>query len=209
MTEKYLQQMRISSQNICILGERLKRLYEDKTQNNTDILSEEIMSVRAGLEREALNVRSLCTVGENIRGCIEKDSVSNSLNIVCEEEKDWLRIQIPLLIPQGKGYPKFITTELISCLERFQEDDPIEKFGKCVIVFRYCYDVALGVVRIRDYDNIEFKPCLDVVEEFFLDNDSAMQCSVYHTSALLDMDKTEIYVMNPSKFERWLKKYGV
>ena len=54
----------------------------------------------------------------------------------------------------------------------------MERFGACAICIVHQYDEALGIRRIRDYDNIETKRYLDVIESMLLTNDRpALYCS--------------------------------
>ena len=50
----------------------------------------------------------------------------------------------------------------------FLKETPLERFGSCAICIVHNYDEALGKRRIRDYDNIETKRYLDVIESMLL-----------------------------------------
>ena len=69
------------------------------------------------------------------------------------------------------------------------------------------YDEALGIRRVRDYDNIETKRYLDVIESVFLTNDSGLLCSVLQTTQISDRDCTEFYLMLPDTLPLWAKMF--
>ena len=69
------------------------------------------------------------------------------------------------------------------------------------------YDAALGTRRVRDYDNIETKRFLDVIESVFLTNDSGLLCSVLQTTKMGDRDATDFYLMLPESLLKWVEKY--
>ena len=56
---------------------------------------------------------------------------------------------------------------------------------------------ALGKRRIRDYDNIEAKRYLDVIESMRLTNDSGLLCTALQTIQMFDRDSTGFYLMRP------------
>ena len=79
----------------------------------------------------------------------------------------------------------------------------MERFSSCVICIVHKYDEALGVKRVRDYDNIETKRYLDVIESVMLTNDSGLLCSVLQTTQIADRDCTEFYLMLPESLPIW------
>jgi Holliday junction resolvase RusA-like endonuclease len=111
-------------------------------------------------------------------------------------------ITIPCLIPGRKKKPtEYITAPLYAALEGFirgrPPDQPFERFERCVICITHVYDRRLiGKGRKRDYDNIETKGIIDVINAFLLTDDSGFFCSVYHTSEISDRDYTRVSVVN-------------
>lgn len=69
------------------------------------------------------------------------------------------------------------------------------------------YDEALGKRRIRDYDNIETKRYLDVIESMLLTNDSGLLCTVLQATRVSDRDCTEFYLMRPETLSTWAKNH--
>ena len=81
----------------------------------------------------------------------------------------------------------------------------MERFGECVICIVHQYDEALGVNRVRDYDNIETKRYLDVIESVMLTNDSGLLCTVLQTTEMSDRDRTVFYLMLPESLPIWAR----
>ena len=81
----------------------------------------------------------------------------------------------------------------------------MERFGACAICIVHQYDEALGIRRIRDYDNIETKRYLDVIESMLLTNDSGLLCTVLQATQVADRDCTEFYLMRPESLPAWAK----
>jgi len=83
----------------------------------------------------------------------------------------------------------------------------MERFGSCAICIVHNYDEALGKRRIRDYDNIETKRYLDVIESMLLTNDSGLLCTVLQATKVSDRDCTEFYLMRPETLSTWAKNH--
>ena len=69
------------------------------------------------------------------------------------------------------------------------------------------YDESLGIRRVRDYDNIETKRYLDVIESILLTNDSGLLCSVLQTTKMGERDCTQFYLMQPETLSIWAKDH--
>ena len=89
----------------------------------------------------------------------------------------------------------------------FLKENPMERFGSCAICIVHNYDEALGKRRIRDYDNIETKRYLDVIESMLLTNDSGLLCTVLQATKVSDRDCTEFYLMRPETLSTWAKNH--
>ena len=85
--------------------------------------------------------------------------------------------------------------------------DGVERFGSCAICIVHNYDEALGKRRIRDYDNIETKRYLDVIESMLLTNDSGLLCTVLQATKVSERDCTEFYLMRPETLSTWAKNH--
>lgn len=60
---------------------------------------------------------------------------------------------------------------------------------------------------IRDYDNIETKRYLDVIESMLLTNDSGLLCTVLQATRMSDRDSAEFYLMRPETLSSWAKNH--
>ena len=65
-------------------------------------------------------------------------------------------------------------------------------------------DVDVPERRIRDYDNLELKQCLDVAASFILTDDNGLLCDAYNTTELGDEDCTRLFLMGCARFPAWL-----
>lgn len=133
--------------------------------------------------------------------------VADLLGIRVEESHDWLRITVPAILPKRnqRDNQAFLTRPLRYALLDFLKENPMERFGRCAICIVHNYDEALGIRRIRDYDNIETKRYLDVIESMLLTNDSGLLCTVLQATQMADRDYTEFYLMRPETLSSWAK----
>ena len=79
---------------------------------------------------------------------------------------------------------------------------PWERFNGAYLnkrnhTYRRKEHAVLGKRRIRDYDNIEAKRYLDVIESMLLTNDSGLLCTVLQATRMSDRDSAEFYLMRP------------
>ena len=135
--------------------------------------------------------------------------LATELGIEVREEHDWIVITVPAVLPNRgkKEITQFITHPLRNSIIDFQRENRVERFSSCVICIVHSYDEALGLRRVRDYDNIETKRYLDVIESGFLTNDSGLLCSVFQTTQISDKDMTCFYLMTPDRFGKWIEKH--
>ena len=120
----------------------------------------------------------------------------------------WIKITVPAILPKRnqRDNQAFLVTPLRQSLRQFLRENPMERFGKCAICIVHKYDEALGTLRVRDYDNIETKRYLDVIEAHLLTNDSGLLCTVLQWTELADRDATEFYLMLPKTLPKWVEK---
>ncbi len=134
--------------------------------------------------------------------------LASRMGIEVREEHDWIVVSVPAVLPNRgkKETTQFITHPLRNAIIEFQRANQIERFNECVICIVHSYDEALGLRRVRDYDNVETKRYLDVIEAGFLTNDSGLLCSVLQTTQMSDRDQTDFYLMTPDRFGKWVEK---
>lgn len=135
--------------------------------------------------------------------------VADLLGIRIDETHDWLKITVPAILPKRnqRDNQAFLTRPLRYALLDFLKENPMERFGSCAICIVHNYDEALGKRRIRDYDNIETKRYLDVIESMLLTNDSGLLCTVLQATKVSDRDCTEFYLMRPETLSTWAKNH--
>jgi len=114
-------------------------------------------------------------------------------------------ITLPGLLPKRKTRgAKFIADPLFAVLNEFIINNPgLKRFGMCTICVTHIYnrDVPLKN-RMCDFDNLELKEIIDVINVFLLTDDSGEWCSFYQTTALGDMDVTRISIMENHLFAK-------
>lgn len=135
------------------------------------------------------------------------ESLASAMGFSVVEEHRWIKITVPAILPSRnpRDNTSYITRPLRNCLIEFQRKHPLERFKDCGICIVHQYDAALGIRRVRDYDNIETKRYLDVIESIMLTNDSGLLCSVLQTTQIGDCDCTEFYLMQPESLSVWAK----
>ena len=100
-----------------------------------------------------------------------------------------------------------LTRPLWYAIMDYLKETSMERFGSCAICIVHNYDAALGKRRIRDYDNIETKRYLDVIESMLLTNDSGLLCTVLQATRMSDRDSAEFYLMRPETLSSWAKNH--
>lgn len=158
----------------------------------------------------ARKLRELVYSTNNVSWLKMLESSANELGIIIGYDNGVVDITLPCLIPNRKKKPtELITAPLFAVLERFvieqSQDQPFERFNHCVISITHVYDerlIAQG--RMRDYDNIETKGIIDVINSFLLTDDNGLLCNIYNTSEISQADCTRISVMEKDMFYKWI-----
>ena len=195
-----------------------------KVASDYDAISQELFNIARSIEQSgrynpenklyslvrtsevnAIKLRTLASRAIRARNDRLNEVISDAQGICVEEEHRWIKIVVPAILPHRNRYDNmlFITRPLRHSLIQFQRENPMERFGACVICIVHKYDEALGPNRVRDYDNIETKRYLDVIESVMLTNDSGLLCTVLQTTKMSDRDCTEFYLMLPESLPIW------
>lgn len=137
------------------------------------------------------------------------EDLATMLGISVKECDKWIKITVPAILPNRNRRDNlaFITRPLRSSLIQFQREHPLERFRDCVVCIIHQYDEAMSLRRVRDYDNIETKRYLDVIESVMLTNDSGLLLTVLQSTELGDRDCTEFYLMNPDRLSIWAAEH--
>lgn len=167
-----------------------------------------MIAIVSTLEMATVKARSLTGRLVNKESGYFYEESARVMGISVTEEHDWIKITVPGMLPKRnhKVNNAFLMRPLKNSLQAFMRENPMERFGKCAICIVHKYDEALGVLRVRDYDNIETKRYLDVIESLLLTNDSGLLCTVLQCTEICDRDATEFYLMLPETLPKWTAK---
>ena len=160
-------------------------------------------------EKNTVRLRNLAGHAARGSGIPFYETMAGEMGISIVEERKWLVITVPAILPKRntRDNTSYITRPLRNSLVQFQRENPIERFARCSICIEHCYDEALGVRRVRDYDNIETKRYLDVIESVLLTNDSSLLCTVLQSTVMSDRDCTKFYLMAPETLQMWVAEH--
>ena len=125
---------------------------------------------------------------------------------VTETKEGWLSIMLPAMMPRRKDGDRaqFLNAPLKDAILSYFHDRPMPHFTVCVLVYEHIY-AGSSRRRFVDHDNLELKHCQDVLENFFLENDSSALCSAFQCSHWGDQDSTRIWLLTPEQFPEWLR----
>ncbi len=205
-----LNEIRKSLQKITRLADDTA-LMADRAVSQTE-LNELSLELERHTEKLALLCRALpLDVGSQIiREQAEQIPVDAMDIMIGYTPEGWFRLEIPALLPKKSksGNVNYIRAPLLRALSTFFSANPRGDFCKSVIAYRHIYDRATPERRWRDHDNIEVNFVSDAVALFMLPDDSPQWCSHFYCSAAGDVNRTEVYVVPQTDFERWLRRYG-
>ena len=109
------------------------------------------------------------------------------------------------LLPQAA----FLPPPLQAALDGFCKTHPFPLYDRCVVCVEHVYDAALPHSQMRDYDNLQLKPVLDMVALYAMRDDSGSLCDLYQTSCLEFEPCTRVAVLPPGTFAHWLESHGI
>ena len=105
-------------------------------------------------------------------------------------------ILIPGLMPKRnrRNNCKFLLEPLSYALKEFFKNHTVERLEKALVWYVYEYDENMSARHIRDYDNLEAKEVLDVVNTFFLIDDSGEFCELHYSTKRGEKNCTHIII---------------
>ena len=120
------------------------------------------------------------------------------------------RVRLPRLLPKKrqKSSAAFLLPPLQAALDGFCKTHPFPLYDRCVVSVEHVYDAALPHGQMRDYDNLQLKPVLDMVALYAIQDDSGSLCDLYQTSRLEFEPCTRVTVLPPEAFPHWLESHG-
>lgn len=188
------------------LGQELYELAGQFELNPRYSANDKLFSLVRSAEQNTLKLRSAARAAHRDLSPAVYEDLSSEICVSVEERKRWVEITVPAILPgrSRRDNTLFITRPLRSALVRFRKAKGLPRLHDCVICIEHQYDEALSTMRIRDYDSIETKRYLDVIESLLLTDGSGLYCSVFQTTKLSDRDCTKFYLMSPEALPEWL-----
>lgn len=141
---------------------------------------------------------------------LSRDALPSHLKVSVEyTEEGWLLVKLPVMLPRRKDgdSARLLMGPMHDAFRAFQKEEE-RKVGYpvCVIVYEHIYDRKTRR-RFIDHDNLELKHCQDVIEAYFLVNDSSSMCSAFQCSHRGEEEGTNIWILEPAQFPVWLDKH--
>ena len=135
-------------------------------------------------------------------------SDNSQVTVIEITSEGWLAASLPGMMPRrdDADRSRFLAGLLRDAIRRTFPEHDQPKFRACVLVYEHIYDISHSR-RFIDHDNLELKHCQDVLEAFFLSNDTAALCSAFQCSHRGEQDGTRIWILPPEQFPEWLKSY--
>ena len=120
------------------------------------------------------------------------------------------RVRLPRLLSKKrqKSSAAFLLPPLQTALDGFCKTHPFPLYDRCVVCVEHVYDAALPHSQMRDYDNLQLKPVLDIVALYAMQDDSGLLCDLYQTSSLEFESCTRVTILPPEAFPHWLESHG-
>ena len=206
MNNSYMEAMRQTAADFVSLGNDLSRVAGTLEAIERYNPREELYKLVRRAEVDTVGLRDLAARTDRSKILQFYGEVSEALNIEIKEYPDWLRISLPAILPKrSRSYERdFLLVPMRHALIEFLSENPRERLRRSTVCIVHQYDASKGPRRVRDYDNIETKRYLDVIEALFLSNDSGLNISVYQCTELGDSDATVFYLMKPEALTKWL-----
>lgn len=156
---KYILLMRQVASDFDGISHELFQIANDLERIDQFNPQQKLFGLVRGAEVSTVSLRNLTarTVHDDVAPFYSE--VADLLGIKIEESHDWIKITVPAILPKRnqRDNQAFLTRPLRYALLDFLKENPMERFGACAICIVHQYDEALGIRRIRDYDNIETK----------------------------------------------------
>lgn len=154
------------------------------------------MDIAMRAEAIACSARSL--VGTYPRSSRKRmlHTVTQAQGIKVTETEVGYEIVIPQLLPKRRGRynATFILEPLAFALEEFCHGKKITRLERALICYTYVYMEGTPARCIRDYDNLEAKEVLDVINAFFLLDDSGSFCELHYRTEIGERNCTHIEI---------------
>ncbi len=206
MNNSFTEIMRQTAADYCSLGDDLNRVAGKLEARERYNPLAELYKLVCRAEVNTVQLRELAARTDRSTIAQLYGEVAGALNIKIRDYPDWLRISLPAILPKrGRSYAQdFLIAPMRQALVTFLRKNPRERMKQGTVCIVHQYDASKSLRRVRDYDNVETKRYLDVIEAMFLSNDSGLSISVFQCTELGDADATVFYLMKPEAFPKWL-----
>ena len=158
----------------------------------------ESIGLEMAMKAEALACSTRNIVGLYPAGARKKvlQAAADAQGIRVSKINTGFEIVMPGLMPKrsGRNNATFIIEPLCFALEEFSNTNIIERYDHAMIWFIYEYGEDTPARHIRDYDNLEAKEVLDVINTFFLIDDSGEHCELHYSTRRGLKDCTRIII---------------
>lgn len=123
-------------------------------------------------------------------------TATDAQGIEVKNTKTGYEIVIPGLMPKrnSRHNVQFILEPLSYALEQFCNRSYVERMDKALIWYVYEYSEDTPARHIRDYDNLEAKEVLDMINAYFLVDDSGEHCELHYSTRRGNRDCTRIII---------------
>jgi len=121
-----------------------------------------------------------------------------------------ITIKIPAMLPKKMhSTSRLITEPLYAALKDFTNHNTcLPRYGCCLICVVHVYRKDLAIKnRVRDYDNLELKPVIDVINLFLLTDDTGILCDHFYSTKLGSEDATIFTIMDKQHFNEWFLQH--
>lgn len=123
-------------------------------------------------------------------------TATDAQGIEVKNTKTGYEIVIPGLMPKrnSRHNVQFILEPLSYALEQFCNRCYVERMDKALIWYVYEYSEDTPARHIRDYDNLEAKEVLDMINAYFLIDDSGEHCELHYSTRRGNRECTRIII---------------
>ena len=170
----------------------------------------EAMSTEAALlaEKVTCQMRNLLFASTSVSKQEYLVRASGTHEIEITDEDGILMLKLPRLLSKKKARQSsvFLIDPINAALASYGKEHPLPHFRECVVCISHVYDHDLPDWCLMDYDNLQQKQILDAIALYVMADDSGLLCDAYNTTELGEKDRTEISIMEKTRFPQWLQE---
>ena len=170
-----------------LLGHRINRLKDDVDRFKNVVCAYETTDA-------AIYPDNFQRLG--IEVAMKAEALADAQGIKISRNQDGYEIILPGLMTRrdSRYNVTFLMEPLSFALEQYFQEHYAERFENVLIWFIYEYEKNTPIRHIRDYDNLESKGVLDILNAFFLTDDSGDFCELRYSTRRADHERTRIMI---------------